>query len=67
MDSNAVEPIHVDFDLILVDEVVNPPRAPVRNNTRTRPITATIIQEEGPASVIAAEQAASGFAIAIRD
>ncbi|KAF1937837.1 hypothetical protein EJ02DRAFT_505784 [Clathrospora elynae] len=70
VDINAYEPVHVDFDLILREEVAaeQPQAAPlVDGGRRARPVTATMIQEQGIASVVAAEQAGSGWAIAIRD
>ena len=67
VDSNAIGPVYVDFDLILRKEVINLPQAPLPNTVRARPVTTTIIQEEGLLSIIVAKQAGSGCAIAIRD
>lgn len=58
----------MDFDLILTEEIVQQPHYPPPPpliGVRAR--TATIIQEEGITSVVAAEQAGSGWAIAIQD
>ena len=59
---------HVDFDLILAEETaasttrIAPPPTPRVSN-----VTATILQEEGIAGYVAAEQAGGGWAVAIRD
>jgi hypothetical protein len=59
---------HVDFNLILAKETAAsttrtaPPATP-----RVRNVTATLLQEEGIAGCLAAEQAGGGWAVAIRD
>jgi hypothetical protein len=70
IDSAANERIHVDFDLILIEELNETPRSAVNfagAGARTRPVTATMIQEDGIAGALAAERAGSGHAIGIRD
>jgi hypothetical protein len=68
IDNGANEPIHIDFDLILIEELNEAPRAAVNfTSARARPVTATMIQEDGIASALAAERAGSGHAIGIRD
>jgi hypothetical protein len=59
---------HVDFVLILAEETAAsttrtaPPATP-----RVRNVTVTLLQEEGIAGCLAAEQAGGGWAVAIRD
>jgi hypothetical protein len=66
VDSYANKQVNVDFDLILAESLPEQLSLPtVVDAPRRR--TATVIQEEGLAGVIAAEQAGSGHAIAIRD
>ncbi|KAF2023997.1 hypothetical protein EK21DRAFT_104990 [Setomelanomma holmii] len=66
VDYHANEPVNVDFELILAEILAEQQPLPtVVNGPRRR--TATVIQEEGLAGVIAAEQAGSGHAIAIQD
>jgi hypothetical protein len=67
VDVNSTEPVHVDFDLILAD---NTPVQAARSAPAVAPARArmaTEIQEEGLAGVVAAEQAGSGWAMAIQD
>ncbi|KAG9378888.1 hypothetical protein A1F94_010657 [Pyrenophora tritici-repentis] len=66
VDNYVSEPVNVDFELILAEiPGEQQPLPTVVDGPRRR--TATVIQEEGLAGVIAAEQAGSGHAIAIRD
>ncbi|KAG9380010.1 hypothetical protein A1F94_008905 [Pyrenophora tritici-repentis] len=65
VDNYVSEPVNVDFELILAEIPGQQPLPTVVDGPRRR--TATVIQEEGLAGVIAAEQAGSGHAIAIRD
>ncbi|KAF2033561.1 hypothetical protein EK21DRAFT_98247 [Setomelanomma holmii] len=66
VDNHANEPVNVDFELILAEILAEQlPLLTVVDGPRRR--TATVIQEEGLAGVIAAEQAGSGHAIAIQD
>lgn len=70
VDYGTSEVVYVDFDLILAEVLeeqppLQPPSTVVGVAPRRR--TATIIQEDGLAGAIAAEQAGSGHAIAIRD
>jgi hypothetical protein len=67
VDVNNTKPVYVDFDLILAD---NTPVQAARLASAAAPArarTATVIQEEGLAGVVAAEQAGSRWAMAIRD
>ncbi|KAI1686713.1 DUF1682 multi-domain protein [Pyrenophora tritici-repentis] len=66
VDNYVSEPVNVDFELILAEiPGEQQPLPTVVDGPRRR--TATVIQEEGLAGVIAAEQAGSGHAVAIRD
>lgn len=67
VDVNSTEPVHVDFDLILVDNTPVQAARPAPAAAPARARTATVIQEEGLAGVVAVEQAGSGWAMAIRD
>ena len=67
VDVNSTEPVHVDFDLILADNTPVQAARPAPAAAPARARTATVIQEEGLAGVVAAEQAGSGWAMAIRD
>jgi hypothetical protein len=67
VDVNSTEPIHIDFDLILADNTPVQVTRPAPAAALARAHTAMVIQEEGLASVVAAEQAGSGWAMAIRD
>jgi hypothetical protein len=62
----ASDTVHVDFDLILAEELSELP-ASSSAAARARPTTATMIQEHGIAGVLAAERACSGNAIGLRD
>jgi len=66
VDNHASEPVNVDFQLILAEIPGEQQLLPTVVDSPHRR-TATVIQEEGFAGVIAAEQAGSGHAIAIRD
>ncbi|CAN9261131.1 unnamed protein product [Alternaria alternata] len=58
IDEAANEYIHVDFDLMLTEELNEAPRAAIIGaSARARPVTATMIQEDGIAGVLAAERA----------
>ncbi|KAB2099951.1 hypothetical protein AG0111_0g11804 [Alternaria gaisen] len=68
IDEAANEYIHVDFDLMLAEELNEAPRAAIIGaSARARPVTATMIQEDGIAGVLAAERAGGGHAIGLRD
>ncbi|CAG5158201.1 uncharacterized protein ALTATR162_LOCUS5035 [Alternaria atra] len=67
VDVNSTEPVYVDFDLILADNKPVQAARPAPAAAPARARTATVIQEEGLAGVVAAEQAGSGWAMAIRD
>jgi hypothetical protein len=68
IDEAANEYIHLDFDLILNEALNEASRAAVIGaNPRARPVTATMIQEDGIAGVLAAERAGGGHAIGLRD
>jgi hypothetical protein len=67
VDVNSTKPVHVDFDLILADNTPVQAARPAPAAAPARARTATVIQEEGLAGVVAAEQARSGWAMAIRD
>ncbi|KAF2823607.1 hypothetical protein CC86DRAFT_447920 [Ophiobolus disseminans] len=68
IDRDSSDRVRVDFDLMLVEELNEAPRAAVQVvGSRARLVTATMIQEGGIASVLAAENAGSGMAIGIRD
>ena len=67
--------LYVDFDLILADiGSQQPPQPPQQQQqpaspqiVRTRPMTATMIQERGLAAVLANEQAATGNLLGLMD
>jgi hypothetical protein len=68
IDEAANEYIHIDFDLILAEDLNEAPRAAIISaGARARPVTATMIQEDGIAGVLAAERAGGGHAIGLRD
>lgn len=59
--------LNIDFDVILREErpALAPQAAPLP--PRARPVTATIIQEQGLAGVLSTEQAATGQLLALKD
>lgn len=68
IDSECGDLVHVDFDLLLSEMLNSAPAAtPAAGGSRARPITATMIQEDGIASTLTAERAGSGHAIGLRD
>jgi hypothetical protein len=67
VDVNSTKPVYIDFDLILADNTLVQAARPAPAAAPARAQTATVIQEEGLASVVAAKQARSRWAIAIRD
>jgi hypothetical protein len=68
IDEAANEYIHIDFDLILTEDLNEAPRAAIISaGARARLLTATMIQEDGIAGVLAAERAGGGHAIGLRD
>jgi hypothetical protein len=68
IDEAANKYIHVDFDLMLTEELNEAPRAAIIGaSARARAVTATMIQEDGIAGVLAAERAGGGHAIGLRD
>jgi hypothetical protein len=69
MDKESAQIMTCDFDLVLKEELLasQPASQPARGVARQRPGIVTAIQEEGLASVVAAERSASGVAIGIKD
>jgi hypothetical protein len=64
---NSIEPVHADFDLMLADNTPVLAACPAPAAVLARARMATMIQEEGLAGVVTAEQAGPGWAMAIRD